>query len=187
MIPPRDLKWETLCLLAQELAEQTSEFFEKKGPGKGDHATAAFVRSLRKAASETFGTDFSEKTVCSTAGMRFDYYFPDEAVAVEFAFGLHNPISEFERDVFKGLLAIEDGCVLKRLILMGKPGAIARLNAPAACAIKALVANRFQLCVEVLELRNAALEANRTEPGQNASSPHKSPHSGKIAPAGESS
>ena len=41
---------------------------------------------------------------------RFDFFFPDEAVAVEFAFGLHNPNSEFERDIFKCLLAIDDGC-----------------------------------------------------------------------------
>jgi len=150
----RDLaKWQTLCLLAQELAEHTPEFFEKKGPGKGDHATAAFVRSLRQLALETFGSDFSEKAVCSTAGFRFDFYFKDEAVAVELAFGLHNPISEFERDVFKGLLAIEDGCVLKKLILMGKPGAIARLSAPAPIAIRALAAKRFELAVEILELQ----------------------------------
>ena len=59
------------------------------------------MRSLREAASGLFGSDFSEKTACASAGFRFDFFFPEEAVVVEFAFGLHNPISEFERDIFK--------------------------------------------------------------------------------------
>lgn len=84
---------------------------------------------------------------------RFDFFFPNEGTAVEFAFGLHNPISEFERDVFKCLLAIEDGCAVKKLMLVGKPGAITRLNAAAPKAIIALVGKRFDLAVEVLELR----------------------------------
>jgi hypothetical protein len=147
------VKWELLCCIAQELAEQTPGFFDKKGPGIGDHATAAFVRSLRTLARDTFEHDFSEKSVCSLAGFRFDYFFPEEAVAVEFAFGLHNPNSEFERDIFKCLLAIEDGCQVRKLILMGKPGAIAKLSAPAPRAIIAFVNKRYGLEVDVLELQ----------------------------------
>jgi hypothetical protein len=147
------VKSETLLLLAQELAERTSGFFEKKGPGLGDHATGLFVRSLRQLAHEVFGADYSEKIVCKGAGFRFDFFFPDEGTAVEFAFGLHNPNSEFERDILKCILAIEDGCPVRKLILVGKPGAIVRLSAPAPKAIVALVGKRFELTVEVLELR----------------------------------
>ena len=50
-------------------------------------------------------------------------FCPDEGTAVEFAFGLHNPNSEFERDILKCILAIEDGCKIRKLILIGKPGA----------------------------------------------------------------
>lgn len=80
-------------------------------------------------------------------------FCPDEGTAVEFAFGLHNPNSEFEGDILKCILAIEDGCKVRKLILIGKPGAIARLCAPAPKAIVALVGKRFNLAVEVLELR----------------------------------
>ena len=146
-------KSEHLLLLAQKIAERTLGFFEKKGPGKGDKATAAFVTSLRQLAKEEFGCDYSEKVVCKAARSRFDFFFPDEGTAVELAFGLHNPISEFERDVFKCLLAIEDGCAVRKLTLVGKPGAITRLNAAAPKAIIALVGKRFGLAVEVLELR----------------------------------
>jgi hypothetical protein len=133
---------ERLCILAQRIAEGMPDFFEKKGPGKGDHATAAFVRTLREAANNLFGSDLSEKPACTAAGFRFDFYFPQEAVAVEFAFGLHNPNSEFERDIFKCLLAMEDGCAVKKLMLIGKPGAIARLSAPAPKAIIAFAKKR---------------------------------------------
>jgi hypothetical protein len=145
------MKWEHLILLAQEIAVRTPDFFDKKGPGKGDHATAIFVGSLRQLAMEEFGVDYSEKLVCKAAGFRFDFFFPDEETVVEFAFGLHNPISEFERDIFKCLLAIDDGCVVRKLILIGKPGASARLSAPAPKAIMALVRKRFDLIVEILE------------------------------------
>ena len=46
--------------LAQGIAEQTPGFFEKKGSGLGDHATGAFVRSIRQLAKEVFGADYSE-------------------------------------------------------------------------------------------------------------------------------
>jgi hypothetical protein len=147
------MKSDHLLLLAQGIVDQTSGFFEKKGPGVGDHATGAFVRSLRQLAKEVFGTDYSEKVVCKGAGFRFDFFFPGEGTAVEFAFGLHNPNSEFERDILKCILAIEDGCAVKKLILVGKPGAIVRLNAPAPKAIVALVRKKFDLAIDVCELR----------------------------------
>jgi hypothetical protein len=53
----------------------------------------------------------------------------------------------------KCVLAIEDGCQVRKLILVGKPGAIARLSAPASKARVALVGKLFDLAVEVLELR----------------------------------
>ncbi len=150
---PSEVKSETLLLHAQELAEHFPVFFEKKGPGTGDRATASYMRSLRGLALDIFGFDYSETPACGSAGFRFDYYFPDEAVVVEFAFGLHNPISEFERDVFKCLLALEDGRAVRKLWLVGKTGAIPRLGAPAPKAIVAFVKKRYDLSVEVMELR----------------------------------
>ena len=152
-IAPNLTKSEVVCLLAQELADRTLGFFEKKGPGIGDRATAAFVMALRKLSKETLGIDYSEKAVCSTTNSRFDYYFPDEGVVIEFAFGLRNPNSEFERDILKCLLAIDDGQTVKKLILMGKPGSKDRLKAPAPKAIITLAKKQFDISIEVLELQ----------------------------------
>ena len=156
------MKPERLCVLAQRIAERTPEFLSTKGPGKGDHATAEFVRSLREAARGMFGSDYSEKLACASAAFRFDFFFPEEAVAAEFAFGLHHPNSEFERDIFKCLLAIDDGCSVKRLMLIGKPGAIARLSAPAPKAIISFAKKRFDLTVEVFELQRQQTPAQVT-------------------------
>jgi hypothetical protein len=60
-------------------------------------------------AKEVSGSDYSEKVVCKGTGFRLDFFSPDEETAVEFAFGLHNPNSEFERDILKCVLAIEGG------------------------------------------------------------------------------
>ena len=144
---------ERLCALAQHIADSIPDFFDTKGPGKGDHATAGFVRSLREAANGMFGSDYSERPACASTGFRFDFFFPEEAVVVEFAFGLRNPISEFERDVFKCLLAIDGGCPVKKLMLIGKPGAIGRLGAPAPKAIISFAKRMFDLTVEVFELQ----------------------------------
>lgn len=149
--------------LAQGIADEIPGFFEKKGPGVGDHAAGVYVRSIRRLAEETFGTDYSKKIVCEEAGFRFDFFFPDEATVVEFAFGLHNPISEFERDVCNCLLAIEDGRTVRRLLLVGKPGAIPRLSAPGPRAIVGFAKKHFDLTIEVFELRLDSSEIwNRT-------------------------
>jgi hypothetical protein len=43
------MRAERLCALARRIAESIPDFFDTKGPGKGDHATAEFVRSRREA------------------------------------------------------------------------------------------------------------------------------------------
>lgn len=98
-----------LFLAAQKIAWQTPDFFQKKGPGHGDRANAQFMSSLRQVAQGLFGCDLSEKRACRAANFRLDFYFPEERTAVEFAFGLCNPMSEFERDIFKCLLAQDEG------------------------------------------------------------------------------
>lgn len=55
-----------LCVLAQHIAESR--------PGKGDHETAKFVRSLQEAAHGMFGTDYSEKLACISASFRFEIW-----------------------------------------------------------------------------------------------------------------
>jgi hypothetical protein len=107
---------------------------------------------LRIAAKDLFKADFSEKKACRGARYCFDSYFPDERTAVEIALSLHNPISEYERDIFKCLLAREEGVELTRLIFIARPGSLSRQRAPGPRKIAALVENHFGLRIDILEL-----------------------------------
>ena len=144
---------ERLVLLVQKLAVRTPEFFEKKGPGKGDRASNKFMADLREVAEDTFGRDFSEFRVNSNTKLAIDFFFPEEETAVELAFGLHNSQSEFERDIFKCLLAREEGHSVKKLIFIGKPGALVRQGAPGERAIVGYAREKLDLEIQVFELQ----------------------------------
>ena len=159
---PRILK---LFFMAQQIAWQTAGFFEKKGPGHGDRASALFMSRLREAARGEFGCDLSEKRACRSANYRFDFYFPEERTAVEFAFGLCNPLSEYERDIFKCLLARDDGLPIQGLWLIGKPGALARQGARGPASIKKLVERTYRLKVDVVELLESTEEFRKVIAG----------------------
>lgn len=145
-------KAERLYLLAQAIAFRTPKFFDVKGAGTGDHATAEFMAQLRKVAVDSFGQDYSETKSISRAKLSFDFHFPDEETVVEVALGLRNPNSEYEHDIFKCLLAREDATAVKRLLFIAKPGALARQNSPGQKAIKDFVLKRFGLEIQILEL-----------------------------------
>jgi len=146
-----------LLLLAQRIAEKTPGFFKVKGPGIGDHAANEFMQALSEQAKTMFDEDLSEKRVCPGLNYRFDFYFPKECQVVEFAFGLHNPQSEFEKDIFKCLLAMDRGSRIEKLLFVAKPGGEARLKAPGQKAISELVHRKFELSVDVWELVDPAI------------------------------
>ena len=145
-------KVERLVGLALELLEETSGFFEIKGPGVGDKATASFMRALRKRAKQELGGEYSEARVSHEAEFKFDFYFPDEATAVEFAFGLNRPLSEFEKDVFKALLAKEDGKELNTLVFVAKQDGTKRHGQPGSSEIKRFVKEKFGLEIRIIDL-----------------------------------
>jgi hypothetical protein len=152
----KQLKPERLFLLAQKIAAATPGFFDTKGPGVGDRATNAFIRQLHETALSMFGSNYGQKQACNSAGFTFDFFFPEEQTAVEFAFGLHNPISEFERDIFKCLLAIDEGCAIRKLMFITKPGALTRQGAPGPTAIMKFAEKKFGLTIEILELERSS-------------------------------
>ena len=145
-------KVDRLFLGAQRLAEQIPGFYDVKGPGAGDHASNKFMKDLGTLAEQLFGADFSEKEVRRDLGFRFDFYFPDEEKVVEIALSLDKPMTELEKDIFKCLLARDAGLVIKRLVLIAKPGAERTQSTPGQTAIRELVERNFGLAVEVHEL-----------------------------------
>src|SRR5262249_45906133 len=82
-----------------------------------------FIETVTDLAKQCFGVDYSQKSICYGSGFAVDFYFPEEATVAELAFGLHNPNTEYERDIFKCLLAIDCGYAIRRLLFISKPGA----------------------------------------------------------------
>jgi len=149
--------------LAQEIADELgSAFFERLGPGKekGNGATTAFMETLRSRVRAQVGERLDEKCICGNGTkLCVDYYLPDEATIIEVELGARNPHTNFERDIFKGLLAQEAGYRVDELVILGKPGSVKRLQMPDATAIRAWAKKHHKLDVVVRELSEGANEA----------------------------
>lgn len=146
-------KVERLLRIIQEIADERPNFFVRKGQGTGNVDTNRFVAELRRRARIEFGADYSEKKICGDTNHAVDYYFHDEATIVEVALSLWTPNSEFEKDVLKALMAQEQYPV-KRLILIGKPGSVAKCNSPSRKSIIDWVQRTHDLQVKVHEILN---------------------------------
>ena len=149
-------KTEQLCTLAKNLASDWPQFFEKLGPGAGDHATQAYMTKLNARAFETFNEDYSQKHISGDNGLCVDFYFPDEATVIEIAMGLRNSSSEFERDILKAIMAqdAKTNNLVTRLIFLTKPPGRVRTNSPSRRAIIAWAHQAHSLSIEVREFVN---------------------------------
>ena len=127
MLPARV---QQLIELAATEAALRADFLVAKGPGVGDRSTSEFMAALKRKAESLFGPDVAEREVVKRAGVRVDYWFEPEATIIEIALGLKNPLSEFERDVLKAVVARHEGRAVTHLVLVGKPGAVKRATSP---------------------------------------------------------
>ncbi len=150
-------KAEQLLRLAQRLTSSHAGFFVRgKGPGRGNHATNAFMADLRRAAEARFGPGHAERKICGSNDYSVDFYFEDEGTIVEVALGLPNPHTEFERDVVKATLAKDAGFHVKRLFFISKPGARKKCQQPGRAAVAHWARKRCGITVEIHELRPRA-------------------------------
>ncbi|MGE3342266.1 MAG: hypothetical protein AB7L71_02430 [Vicinamibacterales bacterium] len=141
-----------LLAAACQLAESTPQFQAVLGAGAGDHATARFLRELRRRA-EAFGAkDCHERKLCGASGFAVDFYFEAERTIVEVALGLPNSQSEFEKDVFKAMLARHHGHGVDRLLFITRAGGRKKCAQPGRAAVIAWVRDHHDLVVEVHDL-----------------------------------
>jgi hypothetical protein len=143
---------DTLATLASALAARTPNFQVVKGAGEGDHATNGFMRHLRADAVTAFSVDFSEKKICGSNSFAADFYFPSEEAIVEVALGLHNPASEFEKDILKAFMAREVGHSVRRLVFIARAGAAKKCSQPGRRAVIDWARAKHDLAIEIREL-----------------------------------
>jgi hypothetical protein len=143
-----------LCLyiLALILANKTPDFYKVKGAGIGDRASNEFMKNLRQLAKSHFGSDFSEMRVCKDTKHAFDFYIPRRRQCYRSCSELAQSCIGIRKDIFKCLLAKEDGLVINSLLFISKPGAMTRHDAPGSKRIRELVWRCFGVWVDILEL-----------------------------------
>lgn len=154
---PSITKAEHMLLLAQAIADETPNFFVAMGEGAGNLRSNAFMSELQDRAKSTFGHNYSEAKLCGDNKLAVDFYFPEEETVVEVAGMLSAPNSEYEKDIFKCLLAQEKGATIHRLVFIAKPGAAKVQNQPGRLAIAQFVLNHFNIQIIVEELVDPAL------------------------------
>ncbi|AHB14115.1 hypothetical protein [Dehalococcoides mccartyi] len=140
-----------LIEIAQNIANNTPDFYRILGPGRGDKSTGAFMKELRTKSIELFGEDFSEQTICGENKLAVDFYFPSEATIVEIALTIRNPNSEFHKDILKALISKRKGKAVEKLVFIAKPGAVKQHQKPASKSIVKLV-NEFGISIVIIEL-----------------------------------
>jgi len=141
--------------IAQTLARQTRGFQKRKGPGKraGNGVTNKFLKNLDKAVEAKWPRKVRRQEQAATGvNYSFDYYIPSERTAVEIALSLRNVVTEFEKDIFKAILAKQSHKPITKLLLIGKKGSVKRQNEPGPRAIKAWTKQNCRIAVEVREL-----------------------------------
>lgn len=150
-----------LLEMARSIASENPAFQAVLGPGAGDRNTHAFMRRLREAALQVFGSDYSEKKICGKTDLAVDFYFPHEKVIVEIALGLPNPATEFEKDVLKAIMAQETGQPVERLMLISRPGVIKKCAQPGRSAVIAWAKAKHSLSIEVYDLHGEPRKRRR--------------------------
>jgi len=150
-------KAERLLLIAQAIAEETPGFFTPIGAGRGNLRSNTFMGELRSRAKQVFGLDYSEKKLCGDNNLAIDFYFPDEATSVKVSGMLGAPNSEYEKDIFKRLLAQDRGTKVRKLVFIARPGAAKVSSSPGRGAIAQFVREHFGIEVYVEELVDPTL------------------------------
>jgi hypothetical protein len=144
--------------IARRLARARPDFLDIKGPGHGNLATTTFMRELQREVASALPGVKAEQRICGKNNFAFDFYLPDQAAVIEVALGLRNSLTEFERDVFKVLLALDEGCSIKRLVFISKPGAVKRHGEPGPAAIISWIKKHHDVTVEIHEMGATAVQ-----------------------------
>jgi hypothetical protein len=141
--------------MGQQIANRTPGFQKPMGPGKdaGNGVTNEFLRALDIAVSDNWPVKVRrQEPVAPGVKYTFDYFIPGEDTAVEIALSIRNIVTEFEKDIFKAILANESGKRVRRLVLIGKTGSVKRQNGTGPNAIKAWVKKNCDIQIDVMEL-----------------------------------
>jgi hypothetical protein len=138
--------------IAQTVANRFPEFHRSKGASLSSKVRAAFLQRLEKEVQKELRDVLVEEPISTSKHTTFNFYLPETATAIEIALPLWESDSEFERDLFKCLLAGEEGKPVDRLVFIGCQGTRETTTLPCRQAILQYVEERYGLAVSMMEL-----------------------------------
>jgi sRNA-binding carbon storage regulator CsrA len=145
-------KTEQVISIAKKIAKTIPKFNKPKKPSEGNMETNNFMEILRREVKNKLHKDYSEQRFCEDIDSKVDFYIPDEKTIIEIALSVRNPLSEFHKDIFKALLAKDNGWKVKRLIFVAKNGAKRRHNSPLSRKVKDWLEKKHSIVVKIVEI-----------------------------------
>ena len=138
--------------IAQRVAHRFPEFHQGKGRPLSSKVRTAFLARLEKEVRKEMHGVRVEEPVSTFARAAFNFYLPETATAIEIALPLWESDSDFERNLFKCLLASEQGMPVDRLVFIGGRGTRATSALPCRQAILKYVQDKYGLVVSMMEI-----------------------------------
>jgi hypothetical protein len=137
--------------MANQVARAYPTLLLRRTPGRRP-VVDQYMRAFGKQVDAEVGAGMAEQRISGSNEFRVDFYVEEDAAVIEIEFNLPGSHSNFERDIFKILLARDTGRVVKTLVLVGPPGSRERLSEAGPKDIITWVKKHHRLDVQVLDL-----------------------------------
>ena len=145
---------ERIFHLAQEVTA-TYDLFRAQRAGSGDAYTREVIDHLKLLVIEEFGPSVANQFISKANRQSVDFWLEDEQTIIELEYNLLSPHPLLEKQVFKALLAKDDGKNVRHLILIGAPLATRHWQTPTPQSVIAWTLRHHQIHVVVWELKEA--------------------------------
>lgn len=150
--PSRLGKAERIVRLAQEVAD-SYDLFSARRIGAGNDYTHEVVDHLKSRVVEEFGSGVVNQFLAKGHGQSVDFWLEEEQTIVEVEFSMLTLLPVLEKEVFKALLAQDEGKDVRHLVLIGDPGAVRQYRTPTARSVMQWVEREHGIRVQVRELK----------------------------------
>jgi hypothetical protein len=140
-----------------QLAQENADFYHMyklRRAGAARPFVNEVVNHLKSLVARELGSGVVNQFLGSQHRQAVDFWLEDEQAIVEVEFDILSSPPVLERQIFRAILAKDAGNDVRRLILIGDPGAILLSQAPTPTAVIDWVKRHYQIGVEIWELND---------------------------------
>ena len=146
-------KAERIFQLAQDGAD-AYHMFKARRAGAGSPYVNEVINHLKFLVVQEFGAGAVNQFLSKETRQSVDFWLEDEQTMIEMEFNILSSPPVLEKEVFKALLAKDDGNDVRHLILIGDPGSGLLAQAPTPMSVIKWVEQRHQIRVQIWELKD---------------------------------